>query len=71
MGCCPPTVNYPVIAVAALLLVIAVMPIAPVPTTVVLTTAVVSPAVVAAQDVLEKAHGVRPSLISDISTGKS
>jgi|TARA_B100001059_G_C17813321_1_gene573609 hypothetical protein len=70
LDCCSSTVDHPVIAVTALLSVIAVMSIASVSTTVVLTTAVVSPAVVAAQEVFEKAHGVRPSSIGDINTSK-
>ena len=58
-------------AVAALLPAMAIILLGPMSPAVVLASTVVSTAMVLAQDVFEKAHGIRPSLMGDILTSKS
>jgi len=49
----------------------AVILLGPMSSAVVLASAVVSTAMVSAQEIFEKAHGIRPSLMGDILTSKS
>ncbi|MGE7448300.1 hypothetical protein [Pseudomonas qingdaonensis] len=49
----------------------AIILLGPMSPAVVLAATVVSTAMVPAQDIFEKAHGIRPSLMGDILTSKS